>query len=135
MNLGLLYYLVGLLDGVNTFLGVVCFFSGIIFLIFLVFYIIFQFNEDYEIDERQEKMSRKWTKIFLVVFLISCIHFFIPTKKEALIIAGLTMADSPLKKTAIELQDTFPDLVRLINKEIKEQLEEFSEKKSREDDK
>jgi hypothetical protein len=135
MNLGIMYYLLITVTSFGQTSSVV---SGLVLSLWgvgIVGYSIYYSDMHTEDKGREAAYERlKWhTKrwlSFLSIFVV--LYSVIPTKKDMIIVAGLTMTNETLKNTAIELKDTVPALVKLINKEISELEKEVKEEKKQE---
>lgn len=132
MNLGLIYYFVIVLSKVYEFTGFLAIFFTFTSIISLTFSITTRFMNN--LKENELKLLDKVTKYLIITSVFALfISTIIPSKKDMLIISGLNIANSPLKKTASELEETFPDLVKLLNKEIKKELGDLKKEVGRDE--
>lgn len=134
MNLGIMYYLLITVTAFGTTFGIA---SWLIIGLWICG-IGISWMIHFEISEKEQKEVlprikwhfKTWLACLAVVIVVTSI---IPSKKDMIIIAGLTMTNETIKNTAIELKDTVPALAKLINDEIaklsKEVTSEIQEKK------
>ena len=120
MSYGLMYYLLTVISGILNFIV----FLNVSVLLLLVFMIInYYANTDIIKGEIQKEYEGYISKAIKTALILSLLISFIPTKKDMLIIAGLTVAESTIDE-AVKIP---PKLMKLINSEIDGLLEEKGE--------
>ena len=111
MSYGLMYYLLTVVSGILKFIV----FLNVAALSLLAFMVMnYYANTDIIEGERQKEYEGYISKAVKTVLVLSLLIGFIPTKKDMLIIAGLTVAESTIDE-AVKIP---PKLMKLINSEI-----------------
>lgn len=127
MSLGLLYYLVITISDFGLLLKTVAVVTMLIWSGITVVLIGCWLNEYDEDEKNKDPLLMKLNlKRFITVMLVLLFTLpLIPSKKDMIIIAGLSLTEDTIKKTSVELGKTIPSLVELLNDEIREMKEEI----------
>lgn len=122
MNLGIVYYVTTCLSGFRTICLVA---DGTLGVALVVFFAMFldSICTSYAETRKNRGTYKKFLKMAVIGLMISTtLTAIVPCKRDILVIAGLSLASESITKTAAELSNTFPSLIKWINTEIENEF-------------
>ena len=116
MGWAFMYYLLSLLDGIHAFF--IFMLIAIFIYMFVIIFVHFIVNN----ETGNEFKSKGFFKKVIPIFIVFCLlKIAVPMKRDAMIIAGLSLAEKPITDT---VNDISPKLKKLIDKELDKLIEE-----------
>ena len=121
MSWAFLYYLLSLFEGINELLFLFSFVSGFSLIPIIVLNIVLSEDTRDKNDLRFFHIAKKLLVPCIILFLTTIsLKTLVPSKRDAMIIAGLAIAEKPVTNTVKEFS---PKLKKLIDKELDKLLD------------
>lgn len=118
MSYGMIWYLLYVLDKI-TIIN-----TGLVLGFFIVVGLLAASSDN---EKELIQMSKTMAKWVTPAFVVTSILFvFLPTKKDAIIILGLNLAQTPIETAVKDMGSMYPELKELIKQELGDLKEEMT---------